>query len=232
MRSSARLTEGFTITLENLPGLWAEDAGVVQTPDELHLDPIAPPRTPRRFVVKIQTGQQPVVLDLIFEPCTLDGWRTAWCGRIGGLKAVFAVRQPPPDRGEGYLHFAYEPVEGASARAEREAVDALLALQRPGNVTIEEYTGERFALPPTIDQKQGNLIVSVADLIRTRDFEGDVGFEYVMAADRDVRPPRGEGDRVVRPDGLAGPPGVHRARLRTRSRPGSGRMRVAALPRR
>jgi len=73
MRSSARLTEGFTITLENLPGLWAEDAGVVQTPDELHLDPIAPPRTPRRFVVKIQTGQQPVVLDLIFEPCTLDG---------------------------------------------------------------------------------------------------------------------------------------------------------------
>jgi len=58
MRSSARLTEGFTITLENLPGLWAEDAGVVQTP--LHLDPIAPPRTPRRFVVKIQTGQQPV----------------------------------------------------------------------------------------------------------------------------------------------------------------------------
>jgi hypothetical protein len=170
-QSSARLTEGFTVTFEHLPELWADDEGVVQTPDELHLDPIQPPRKPRRFVLKIQTGEAPVVLDAAFEPCDLDDWRTAWRGQVGGLQITFAVRQPSAERAEGYLHFAYKLLDGASARTEHEAVNALLALQRPGTVTVADprfpEADIRFSLRGGERDEQLHALAIILDAVVT-----------------------------------------------------------------
>jgi hypothetical protein len=170
-QSSARLTEGFTVTFEHLPELWAQDEGVVQTPDELHLDPIRAPCKSRRFVLKIETGEGPVVLDATFEPCDLDGWRTAWRGVIGGLQVTFAVRQPSAERAEGYLHFAYKLLDGASARTEHEAVNALIALQRPGAVTVADprfpEADIRFSLPVGERDEQLHALALILDAVVT-----------------------------------------------------------------
>lgn len=131
-----RLTEGFTVSYEDLPDLWADEARL-GTPDELRLEPIRPPLSSKRVVLRISTGRAPVVVDMVLQPSALEGWRSAWRGSVGGFEVDFAVR-PSGDRGEGYLQARYELLDGASARQELIGVRATLGLQHGGRVAVED----------------------------------------------------------------------------------------------
>jgi hypothetical protein len=131
-----RLTEGFTVSYDDLPDLWADD-GRLDAPHELRMDPILPPLGPKRIALKVKTGGAPLVVDMVLQPSQLEDWRSAWRGSVGGFEVNFAVR-PCGTRGEGYLQFRYELADGASAREELIGVRAMLALQRPGQVAVQD----------------------------------------------------------------------------------------------
>jgi hypothetical protein len=142
---SVSVSEGFAVIFEDMPSLWMDENGNPMRDVTLELTPTLPSDAkPIKGMIRAQTDDGPVTLDVTMEPVLREEWSLAWRVTISGLVVDFALRARP-DGAEGvqaHLGFTHELLDTATVRAALPAVRFAEAASRAHTLEVVPETGE------------------------------------------------------------------------------------------
>ena len=179
---SAVVTEGITVKMDGLPGLWVDQNGQPMRPAEFHVIPTLPNGLePIDALVRAVTDDGPVTLDVTMEPVLVEGWHQTWRGTESGMTIEVSMR-PREDGQEGTesrLHLAYALPGGVVARKALPGARFAEAASRATGIEIVPPDGDdlRIETDPAPADGLRNL-VTVIDAAAT--IEGWTGERIPM----------------------------------------------------
>jgi hypothetical protein len=175
---SAVVTDGITVKMEGLPGLWVDQNGEPMRPTELHVIPTLPnDLEPIDALVRAVTPDGPVTLDVTIEPVLVEGWHQTWRGTESGMTIEVAMR-PRQDGQEGTeakLHLTYALPGGVAARQALPGAQFAEAASRATNVDVVPPDGDamRFDTDPAPADGLRNLVTVIDAAVTVEEWTGE-----------------------------------------------------------
>ena len=157
---SVNVTEGITVKMAGLPGLWVDRDGQPLRPTQFHVIPQLPDGLePIDTLVRAVTDDGPETLDVTLHAVLVEGWHQTWRGSESGMTIEVAMRpRRDGEKGtESRLHLRYALPSGTSARKALPGAKFAEAASRATRIEI---------VPPDADAMRFDTNSAPADGLR------------------------------------------------------------------